>query len=63
MATGLAPWWQGLLCDPQTSGGLLVAVAPEAAKSVLDIVQRAGFDRAAIIGRVDEGTPAVSVEG
>src|SRR3989442_140181 len=27
---GLAPWQQALLCDPQTSGGLLVTFAPQA---------------------------------
>ncbi len=63
LAPDLAPWWQGLLCDPQTSGGLLLAVAPGAARDALEAVRRAGFGRAAIIGRVEEGTPGVSVEG
>lgn len=30
---------QALLCDPQTSGGLLVAVAPDSAKEAIDILK------------------------
>ena len=63
LGAGLAPWWQGLLCDPQTSGGLLVAAAPEAAAQVLELVQAAGFGRAAVIGRLQEGAPGADVEG
>ena len=63
LEAGLAPWWQGLLCDPQTSGGLLAAVAPEAAMGVLEQVRQAGFSRVAVIGRMEDGTPGVSVEG
>jgi selenide,water dikinase len=63
LAPGLAPWWQGMLCDPQTSGGLLVAVAPDAAAEVLDLVRRAGFGRAAVVGRLEAGVPGVDVEG
>lgn len=41
-----------LLCfDPQTSGGLLLSVAPEAANAILDIL-REGFPGVAIIGHV-----------
>src|SRR5690606_22118689 len=52
---------QALLCDPQTSGGLLVACAEEAAPSVIQTFNRAGFARAAAIGRVVEGPPRVIV--
>jgi len=43
---------QTLLTDPQTSGGLLVACAPEAVQQVLDVFGQAGFDQAAVIGQV-----------
>ena len=46
---------RALLTDPQTSGGLLVACAPEAVDEVLAIFRRDGFAQAAVIGRVDEG--------
>jgi selenide,water dikinase len=32
------------LCDPQTSGGLFVAVSPEAAGAVIEILSRFGLD-------------------
>ena len=57
-----APAWQRkLLTDPQTSGGLLVACAQEAAQSVLDIFSRQGFKRAQVIGRLAAGEPGIAV--
>ncbi len=50
-----------LLTDPQTSGGLLVAAAPEAAGAVLDVFRAAGHERAALIGRVADGPARVRV--
>jgi selenide,water dikinase len=52
---------QALLTDPQTSGGLLVACAPEAVDEVLDCFRADGFDRAAVVGEVEAGPPGVSV--
>ena len=42
-----------LLTDPQTSGGLLVACAPDAVDDVLAVFARHGFDAAAEIGHID----------
>jgi len=53
-ADDLDPWRRDLLSDPQTSGGLLVAAAPEAAGTVLAHLRAAGFD-AARVGRFAEG--------
>jgi selenide,water dikinase len=50
-----------LLCDPQTSGGLLVTCAPGAVDQVLDIFRQDGFDRAAVIGEISAGPPRISV--
>ena len=52
---------QAILTDPQTSGGLLVACAPEAVNDVLDGFHADGFHRAAVIGEVEAGSPGVSV--
>ena len=52
---------QALLTDPQTSGGLLVACAPEAVNEVLDCFHADGFHRAAVIGDVESGLPGVSI--
>ncbi len=50
-----------LLCDPQTSGGLLVAIAPGAVAGVLEQVRAAGFGQAATIGRLHSGPAIVTV--
>jgi selenide,water dikinase len=41
-----------VLTDPQTSGGLLAAVAPEDVDAVLRIFDEEGFGHAAVIGSV-----------
>jgi selenide,water dikinase len=53
---------KALLTDPQTSGGLLVACAPEASEEVLKIFRAEGFGEAAIVGEVLAGEAYVSVE-
>ncbi len=58
---GLEPWRLDLLTDPQTSGGLLIAVAPEAADDVLVLARSEGFDKSRIVGRVEGGAPGVSI--
>ena len=58
---GMPNWQRGLLCDPQTSGGLLVAVAPDGADAVLDHVRRAGFAQAAAIGTMWDGEAGIEV--
>jgi selenide,water dikinase len=50
---------KALLTDPQTSGGLLVACAPDAADDVLSIFRADGFTDAAVIGEVVSGAPRV----
>ena len=52
---------RALLTDPQTSGGLLVACAPEAVDEVLAIFRREGFGEAAEIGVVSAGAPGLTV--
>ena len=50
-----------LLTDPQTSGGLLVACAPEAADQVLALLRADGFAQAARIGRLEAGPAHIRV--
>ncbi|MDP3852716.1 selenide, water dikinase SelD [Phenylobacterium sp.] len=57
----LSDWRRDILCDPQTSGGLLIAVDPGQAEAVLDLVRGRGFDRAAVVGRLVEGVAEVRV--
>ena len=61
LPAGTAEWQQKLLCDPQTSGGLLVSCKPEAASSVLQVFREAGFDDAAVIGQLENGRAKVNV--
>jgi len=53
---------RALLTDPQTSGGLLVACAPEAVDEVLAIFRRDGFEQASVIGELLAGEPCLHVE-
>lgn len=41
-----------VLCDAQTSGGLLIAVAAQRAGTLIDALARGGVNRAAVIGRI-----------
>jgi selenide,water dikinase len=52
---------RALLTDPQTSGGLLVACAPNAVEQVLASFRAEGFAHAAVIGEVVGSTPRVVV--
>lgn len=51
---------QTLLCDPQTSGGLLAACSPEALDDVIEAFKAAGH-APAIIGQVEAGEHQVKV--
>jgi selenide, water dikinase len=55
-------WKRKLLSDPQTSGGLLVACAPQAEKAVMEIFRQQGFAEARAIGRLVAGPPRLAVK-
>ena len=61
LPSGLPLWQRDLLCDPQTSGGLLIACAPEAVRAVLDLVRARGFGHAAEIGAFQSGPARIYV--
>lgn len=52
-----------LLCDPQTSGGLLLAIPPDRAERLVDALAERGHE-AAVIGelRADQNAPAVTLD-
>jgi len=50
-----------LLTDPQTSGGLLVACAPETVAAVLGVFRAHGHAGARAIGSLSGGAPGISV--
>jgi selenide,water dikinase len=61
LPAGFPEWQKKLLSDPQTSGGLLVACAPEARDEVLSIFRNEGFGTAGVIGHLAEGQARISV--
>jgi selenide,water dikinase len=63
LPAGFPEWRRHLLTDPQTSGGLLIACAPDRAEAILGGIVAAGYPLARIIGHADSGAPAVEVRG
>lgn len=61
LPTGFDDWKQNMLSDPQTSGGLLIACAPEAAQRVLAILRNQDFMDAVIIGQLTADKAHVKV--
>jgi selenide,water dikinase len=62
LTAGLEIVHKDLLCDPQTSGGLLVACAPDAVADVMEIFAGHGFEQAAVIGTMIEDGSCVTVD-
>jgi selenide,water dikinase len=60
LPAGATDWQRKLVTDPQTSGGLLVACAPEAQKAVLEEFAKRGFAQAKAIGRLSAGAPRLT---
>jgi selenide,water dikinase len=56
---GMPDWRRDLLADPQTSGGLLVACAPDRAEALLQQIVAAGYPGTTIIGRAEAGKPEI----
>jgi selenide,water dikinase len=61
LAPDLPTTTQHLLTDPQTSGGLLVACAPDAAPALCERIRKAGNPAAAVVGEVVAGPPRIEV--
>jgi selenide, water dikinase len=63
-AVDLGPFGEdvkALFTDPQTSGGLLVACAPDAVDAVLALFHADGFEDAAVIGELVSGPSRVTL--
>jgi selenide,water dikinase len=54
-------WKKTILCDPQTSGGLLVACSKGAESVVLELFRAGGFRDACRIGELRRGDPGIVV--
>lgn len=54
-------WRRHLLSDPQTSGGLLIACAPQRAAEIVRTINEAGYPAARIIGHAAAGDGKVKI--
>lgn len=61
-ASGWSDAERDLLCDPQTSGGLLVACSPDSVEQVLATFARHGHGAASVIGRLEAGAPGIALD-
>ena len=61
LPSDLEPWRQDLLTDPQTSGGLLIAAAPETAEALLALARDEGFAASRVVGRAAGGPAGINV--
>jgi selenide, water dikinase len=61
LPSGLPDWRRDLLCDPQTSGGLLIAVEAARAAELLAFLKAEGYPSSRVVGRMIEGPAAVRV--
>jgi len=58
---GLSDQWRAIVTDPQTSGGLLIALAPEAAGETCAFLRAEGFGKAGIVGAAEAGADTVRI--
>ena len=54
-------WLRALLCDPQTSGGLLIAVRADRADDIVGRCRAAGHRQAMIIGEMTHGAATITI--
>jgi len=59
LASDCPLWRRQILTDPQTSGGLLVACAPDRADGLLSTIRNTGYPSASIIGEMRAGAPGI----
>jgi selenide,water dikinase len=54
-------WWSGVLCDPQTSGGLLIACSSDSVQQVLELLRNRNFVHASVLGEFGASQPRIRV--
>jgi selenide,water dikinase len=59
--TMTAMWQTLLLADPQTSGGLLLSVAPESVPTILEQLLAEGYGFSTVIGECTSGEPGIEI--
>jgi selenide, water dikinase len=61
LPAGTPDWQRTLLCDPQTSGGLLIACATEESAAVVELLISRGFTHAMRVGEFRPGPPQITL--
>ncbi|GAA6616002.1 selenide, water dikinase SelD [Scytonema sp. NUACC26] len=61
LRNSLAEWETLLLADPQTSGGLLLSVAPESAPAILEQLVAEGYGFSTVIGECTVGEVGIEI--
>jgi selenide,water dikinase len=61
LPAGATPWQRNLLTDPQTSGGLLIACAPDALGAVQAAIRALQGEAGTIVGQMQAGAARVVV--
>ncbi len=61
LPASVAAWRRDLLCDPQTSGGLLIACERSAASTVLELLRSANYTYSSVIGEFENGPARIHV--
>lgn len=61
LSPNVPDWQRHLLTDPQTSGGLLIAVAQPHGVALVNKIRDAGYASARIIGHAEEGDPTIRI--
>jgi selenide,water dikinase len=61
LPAGFDDWRRDVLCDPQTSGGLLIAVSADGVEEVVAMARAAGFADTALVGELIAGDARVMV--
>ncbi len=59
--TSTPTWIRDILCDPQTSGGLLISCHETGVGKVMDLLHMRGFPFVANIGRLQMGPPNIRI--
>jgi selenide, water dikinase len=62
LPAGVPEWERQLYCDPQTSGGLLIACSPDRAEALRETIVASGYSAASVIGEAKDGDPRVVIE-
>ena len=54
-------WYRGILCDPQTSGGLLIACSSDSVPEAIELLRSRNYDHSTVVGEFIAAPPRIHV--